>query len=185
MTTSIRSVLVIVLVSGGAGYACQKTPEQAHDDGVAAQREADKATIEANKRAAEKIAEAKRDVVAAADEARKTAVEAQAKANERIRAANRIVAAERDEMRSWGQNEIYTVDGMIDAAFVKAESGTPKAREQFNIAIASIKQQRDMLNTDLPGLEKRMGDQLEKNKAQFIERVDRIKLALQNLEKAN
>jgi hypothetical protein len=187
MTSSTRTILTIgaVLSSSIAGYACEKTPVEAHNDGVAAQKEADKTTVEAIKQAGEKIEEANHDVAAATDEARKTAAEAQAKANEKIRDANRIVVGERNDARSWGQKEIDSVDGLIENAIAKAQTGTPKAKEQFNTAITGVKQQRDVLNTELAALEAPAGDKLDKSKAQFTERVDRIKLELKSIAKAN
>ena len=99
-----------VLTGGGAGYACQNDT-----------------STEANKQASEKIAEA-----TAMSSQRWTMpgkrLESTGQANEKIRDANRILDAERNEMRSWGQDEIYTVDDMVDAAIVKAESGTSAAR---------------------------------------------------------
>lgn len=187
MPPSTRTALIIgaVLSSSVAGYACQKTPDQAHNDGIAAQQEADKTASEANKQASEKIAQANTDVAAATDEAKKTAAEAQAKANEKIRDANRVVVGERNETRSWGQKEIDSVDSMIDGATAKAQTGTAKAKERFNAVMVGVKQQRDVLTTELPGLEAPPGDTLDKSKAQFSERVDRIKHDLKSLDKAN
>ena len=95
------------------------------------------------------------------------------------------VAVTRDEMRSWAQNEIYDVDSRIDAASLTAEAWAPQTRQQFNAAIARIKRQRDLLNTELAGLEKHVGDKFEGNKALFTQRLDQIKLDLESIEQAN
>jgi uncharacterized protein YPO0396 len=178
-------VIGAVISSSVAGYACQNTPTEARNAGVEAQREADQKISEANKQAAEKVAQANREGAAATDEAQKAAMAAQAEANEKIRETNRIVAGERDETRSWGQKAIDSVDSMIDTATTHVQTGTPKAKALFNAAIAGVKQQRDVLHTELAALETHAGEKLVQSKTQFTERVDRIKLDIRNIEKSN
>jgi colicin import membrane protein len=179
-------IIGAVLSCAVAGFACQKTPVEAHNDGVEAQREADDKVLEANKQAGEKIAEANRDVAAATDAAKKTSAEAQAKANEKIRDNNRIVVGHGSDSHRWGQKEIDSVDGMIDEATTKVQTATPQAKAQFNAAIAGVKQQRDALRAELATLETPAGAKLDdKSKSQFAERVDRVKLDIKNMQKSN
>jgi colicin import membrane protein len=176
-------MLVIgALLAAGAG--CQRTPQEAHNDGVEAQKEADHKIAEARQQASDKIAEANHDVSAATDDARKKAAEAQAEANEKIRAANRDVVGTHDDVRDWAQKKIDDVDNMIDQASTKAQTAAPKAKAHFNNAIEEVKHQRDALQTEVASLEGDQGDKLDKSKEQFSERVDRIKDNIRNIEKS-
>jgi regulator of protease activity HflC (stomatin/prohibitin superfamily) len=185
MTNTTRTVLIVGAMLAGSvtGYACQKTAVEAHEDGVAAQREADEKITEAQKEGADKAAEAHREGAAATDKANKAAAEAQATANEKIRDSNRTIVAEPNEARSWGQKEIDSVDNMIDAASVKAQTTPAKTKDSVNTAMVDVKRQRDVLSTDLAALETSTGDKLDKSKAEFTQRVDRIKTSIQNIEK--
>lgn len=186
MTSTVRTTLLLgaALTSSIVCYACEKTPVEAHEDGVEAQREADKKIAEAKQEGADQVAEAHREGAAATDKADKAAAEAQATANEKIRDSNRTIVGDKNEARSWGQKEIDSVDGMIDAAKTKAQAQPAKSKTEFDTAMVDVKQQRAVLGTDLALLEKSSGDKLDKNKADFTQRVDRIKVSIKNLEKS-
>jgi uncharacterized protein YPO0396 len=173
------------LLSAPAGLlACERTPQDAHNDGIEAQRKADEAKAEARKEASDKIAEANREVQKASDDARKEAAEAQANANEKIRDANREIASPQNETRTWAQKKIDTVDNLIDGANAKAQAAAPAAKAKFNTAIEDVKHERDVLQTEIASLEARGGDSLDKSKEQFSERVDRLKTNIHNIEKS-
>jgi len=184
MTTSTKTLLVIAaLVTPGTLFGCNRTPTEAHNDGVQAQREADETAVQARKEAADKVAEANRDAVQATEEARKKTAEAQANANEKIRDVNREITP-KNEMRDWAQKKLDSVDNMIDDASAKAQTAKPAAKAKFNSAIEEVKHQRDALKTEVATLEAREGESLDKTKEQFSERVDRIKDNIRNLEKS-
>lgn len=185
MTTSTKTWLVVAaLLAPGSMIACNRTPAEAHNDGVQAQREADDKANTARKEAADKVAEANRDAVQATEEARKKAAEAQANANEKIRDANRQITGPNSDVRDWAQKKLDSVDNMIDTASAKAQTAKPAAKAKFNTAIEEVKHERDALQTDLASLEARAGENLDKTKEQFSERVDRIKDNIRNIEKS-
>lgn len=185
MTSATQTALLIGAVLSGtlSGYACQKTPNEAHEDGVAAQHEANEKIAEAQTEGADKAAEANREGAAATDKAHKAAAEAQATANEKIRDSNRTVVGDTNEARSWGQKEIDSVDKLIDAASVKAQTTPAENKDRINTAMVDVKQQREALRTGLAALEASTGDKLDKNKAEFTQRVDRIKTSIDKIEK--
>lgn len=176
------------LLGAPAGMiACDRSPQEAHNDGVEAQRQADETKAEARKEASDKIAEANRDVQKATDDARKEAAEAQANANEKIRQANREITTPEtghNETRDWAQKKIDTVDNLIDNANAKAQAAAPAAKAKFNTAIEDVKHERDVLQTEIAALESRGGDTLDKGKEQFSERVDRLKTNIRDIEKS-
>jgi hypothetical protein len=171
-------------------FGCDRTPTEAHNDGVEAQRKADESAESARKEAADKVAQANREVVEANDEARRKAAEAQANANEKIRDANRAITTNSaatngdTETHSWAQQKLDSVDNLIDGVSAKAQTAAPEAKTKFNNAIEDVKRQRDVLQTEIAALETRSGDRLDKSKEQFAQRVDRIKDNIRNLEKS-
>ena len=167
-----------------AGYACNKTPQEAQQDGLEAQRQADEKKTEAREEAVQKTAEADRDRTEAVKDARKTAAEAQANANEKIRDSNRAAVGDNDSPRTWAQAKIDDVDSMIDQASAKAQAASPKAKRQFDTGLQQVVRERDALRGDIAVLEGSAGDSLDKNKEQFSDRVDRIKSNIRNLEKS-
>jgi hypothetical protein len=183
-TIKTMFLLSAALSSSLVGIACQKTAEEARTDSVEAQQQADEKIAASNEKAGEKVAAANHDVAEVKTEARENAAEAQATANEKIRDANRAAMGDKDGARSWGQKEVDSVDTMIDAAGVKAQTAAPANQSTFNRAIAGVKRDRDKLHRDLATLEVPPGDKLDKNKAQFSERADRVKDDIRNLEKA-
>lgn len=185
MTRTARtlSLAALILAQGGM-LACDRTPAEAHNDGVEAQRKADETAADARKEAADKVAEANRDVERASDEARQKAAEAQANANEKIREANREITTPNSDVHAWAQQKLDSVDNMIDGAAAKAQAAAPTAKAKFNTSLEDIKRQRDVLQTEVAQLETRAGDRLDKSKEQFSERVDRIKDNIRNLEKS-
>jgi len=176
-------VIAAMLTGSSVGYGCNKTPQDAQQDGIEAQRKADEKMGEARDEANSKIAAAKQDEVEAAQEARKSAAEAQANANEKIREANRSTGNP-DDARTWAQAKIDDVDNMIDAASAKAQTAAPKAKAQFSQGLAQVKRERDALRGEVATLENSTGDNLDKNKADFNGRVDRIKSNIRTLEKS-
>jgi len=176
--------LAALLMAPAGLLGCDRTPSEAHNDGVQAQREADEKKQELRKEASDKIAAANRDVQEAADEARKKAAEAQAAANEKIRAANREIMGPKNEVRDWAQQKLDSVDNMIDGASAKAQAATPAAKAKFNNAIEDVKHERDVLETEMGQLETRAGDTLDKTKEQFAQRIDRLKDNIRDIEKA-
>jgi colicin import membrane protein len=185
MTTNTKTWLVVAaLLAPGAMLGCNRTPAEAHNDGVQAQREADEKAEKARKEAADKVAEANRDAVQATEEARKKTAEAQANANEKIREANREITAPHSELHDWAQQKLDSVDNMIDSASAKAQTAKPAAKAKFNSGIEEVKQQRDALQTEMATLETRTGDDADKTKEQFSQRVDRLKDNIRNLEKS-
>lgn len=187
MTSTSRTMLVIAaLVTGSsAGYGCNKTPQEAQNEGIEAQRKADEQIGAARDEANAKAAEARRDEVEATNEARENAAEAQANANEKIRDSNRAVTGTNEnDARSWAQAKIDDVDNMIDAASAKAQAAPPKAKAQFSDGMKKVKQDRDALSSDVAALTSSTGDSLDKNKEMFNDRVDRIKSNIRTLEKS-
>mgnify|MGYP003472045048 CR=1 FL=1 len=185
MTTSTKTWLVVAaLLTPGAMIGCNRSPTEAHNDGVQAQREADEKAAEARKEAADKVAQANREAVEATEKAREKTAEAQANANEKIRDANREITAPHSDVRDWAQKKLDSVDNMIDTASAKAQTAKPAAKAKFNSAIEEVKHERDALQTDVATLETRAGDNLDKSKEQFSERVDRIKDSIRNIEKS-
>lgn len=184
MTTNTKTWLVVAaLLAPGAMLGCNRTPAEAHNDGVQAQRDADEAAEKARKEAADRVAEANKQAVEATEEARKKTAEAQANANEKIRDANREITAPHSDTQDWAQKKLDSVDNMIDTASAKAQTAKPAAKAKFNTAIEEIKHERDALQTDMATLETRTGDELDKSKDQFSQRVDRIKDNIRNIEK--
>jgi colicin import membrane protein len=178
-------MLVIAALVTGSSVGCNKTPQEAQEEGIEAQRKANEQVGAAQEEANAKIAEAKRDEVEAANKARENAAEAQANANEKIRDTNRTVTGtDETDARSWAQAKIDDVDNMIDTASAKAQSAAPKAKAQFSTGMKKIKQDRDALSTDVAVLTSSSGDRLDKNKEQFSDRVDRIKSNIRTLEKS-
>lgn len=186
MTSKKRNLLLVgALIAGSsASVACQRTPQEAHNDGVEAQREADKKIEEARQSASDKVAEANKSAAEAADDARKEAAKAQAEANEKIRTANREVSGTHSEVRDWAQKKIDDVDNMIDSATTKAQAAAPKAKAQFNSAIEDVKKERDGLQQEIAVLETRAGDELDKTKQAFTQRVDRVKDHIRSIQKS-
>jgi colicin import membrane protein len=186
MTSNKRNMLLVgALIAGSsASFACERTPQEAHNDGVEAQRAADKKIEEARQAASDKIAEANKSAAQAADDARREAAEAQAKANAKIREANRDVTGTHNEVRDWAQKKVDDVDNMIDSASSKAQAAAPKAKADFNNAIADVKQERDALQAEITVLETRAGDALDKDKQGFSNRVDKIKEHIRSIQKS-
>ena len=188
MTSTSRTMLAIasILSCSSVGYGCNKTPQEAQQDGIEAQQKADEKANDARETANNKIAEADRDRTEAAAEARKTAAEAQANANEKIRDSNRVAANndDKDNPRTWAQAKIDDVDNMIDAASAKAQTAPAKAKVQFTNGLQQVKRDRDSLRSEVSALEGSAGDRLDKNKEQFSDHVDRIKSNIRNLEKS-
>jgi phage host-nuclease inhibitor protein Gam len=185
MTRTKRMLTVTALIlAPGAMFGCNRTPAEAHNDGVEAQKQADEKTDEARKEAADKVAEANREVVKANDEARQKAAEAQANANEKIREVNHEIAPPPSDVHDWAQKKLDSVDNMIDGASAKAQTATPTAKAKFNSAIEDVKRQRDVLQTELASLDTHAGDRLDKSKEQFSDHVDRVKDNIRNLEKS-
>jgi colicin import membrane protein len=177
-------VIASILGCSSVGYGCNKTPQEAQQDGIEAQQKADNKANDAREEASKKIDEANGDRVEAANDARKTAAEAQANANEKIRDSNRAATGDKDSPRTWAQAKIDDVDNMIDTASAKAQTAPPKAKVQFTNGIQSVKKDRDALRGEISTLEASAGDRLDKNKEQFSDRVDRIKSNIRNLEKS-
>ncbi|HEY2733208.1 MAG TPA: hypothetical protein VGI70_04450 [Polyangiales bacterium] len=188
MTNHKQTLLVIgaLVVGASATSACNRSPNEAHNDAVAAQQEADKTAAKAKEDADKKVAEANTDAQKAVDDARKEAAEAQAKANEKIRDANRDITGKTDtnDVRTWAQQKIDSVNNDIDTAKAKAQTAPPKNKAKFNAAIEDIQHQRDVLQTEVASLETRSGDSLDKGKQEFSSRVDRVKDRIQNIEKS-
>ena len=187
MTSTSRMMLAIasMLACSSVGYGCNKTPQEAHQDGVETQRQADEKTAEAREEANTKVAEANRDRNEAVNEARKDSAEAQANANEKIRDSNRAAMAPNDDTpRSWAQAKIDDVDNAIDAASAKAQAAPAKAKINFSNGMQQVKRDRDELKSDIAKLEASAGDRLDKNKEQFSDRADRIKSNIRSLEKS-
>jgi len=185
MTSKKRNLLLVgALIAGSSASACQRTPQEAHNDGVEAQREADKKIEEARQSASDKVAEANKSAAEATDDARKEAARAQAEANEKIRNANREVSGTHNEVRDWAQKKIDDVDNMIDSATTKAQAAAPKAKAQFNSTIEDVKKERDGLQQEIAVLETRAGDELDKTKQAFTQRVDRVKDHIRSIQKS-
>ena len=185
MTTNAKTMLVVAaLLAPGAMSGCDRTPAEAHNDGVQAQREADESAEKARKEAADKVAEANRNAVEATEEARKKTAEAQANANEKIREANREITTPHSDLQDWAQKKLDSVDNMIDSASAKAQTAKPAAKAKFNSAIEEVKHERDALQTEVATLETRAGESVDKTKEQFNQRVDRIKDNIRNIEKS-
>lgn len=186
MTSTSRTMLVIasMLSLSSVGYGCNKTPQEAQQDGMEAQRKADEKASEARDEANGKIAEANRDQAQAVNDARKEAAEAQANANEKIRDSNRAATANDDSPRSWAQAKIDDVDNMIDSASAKAQTASAKTKAQFSTGIQKVKRDRDSLRSEVSVLEASSGDTLDKNKDKFNDHVDRIKSNIRDLEKS-
>jgi uncharacterized protein YPO0396 len=176
--------LAALLMAPSGLLGCDRTPQEAHNEGVEAQRQADEKKAEVRKEASDKIAAANRDVRAATDDARREAAEAQANANEKIRDANREITTPHNDLRNWAQTKLDSVDNMIDGANAKAQAAEPTAKAKFNNAIEEVKHERDVLATEIASLETRGGDTLDRSKEQFSERVDRLKDNIRNIEKS-
>jgi uncharacterized protein YPO0396 len=178
-------MVIGALVAGaGVGTACDRTPKEAHEDAVEAQREADKTTMNAAKKADEAVNDATNDARAAAEKARTEAAEAQAKANEKIREANRDIVGKQDGVHDWAQTKIDDVNNLIDEARAKAQKANPAAKAKFNSTIDEVQAQRDQLQAELASLETKTGDQLDKNKAEFSDRFDRITDRIKSVQKS-
>jgi len=185
MTRTTRTILVIATLVGGAAAGCNRNPNDAHNDAVEAQKEADQTAVEARQNAEKKIAEANKDVQQAADDAREKAAEAQANANEKIRQANReITGTTNDDVKNWAQKKVDDVNNMIDGAKAKAQAAKPKAKASFNTAIEGVQAQRDALQTQVATLHEGTGEQLDKAKDEFSNRVDKVKDQIRNIEKS-
>jgi ElaB/YqjD/DUF883 family membrane-anchored ribosome-binding protein len=165
--------------------SCDRTPTEAHNDGVEAQRKADETKAQARKEVTEKVAEADRAVQRASDEARREAAQAQATANQKIREANREITADmRGDVRTWAQEKLDDVDNMIDTANAKAQTAAPASKAKFNDALKDVKHEREVLQTEIVSLEKGAGEGLGKTKEQFVARVDRLKDDIRSIEKS-
>jgi hypothetical protein len=188
MTSTSKTMLVIasMLAGSSVGYGCNKTPQEAHQDGIEAQAKADEKAAEAREEANKKIAEANSDRNEAVNDARKDSAEAQANANEKIRDSNRAATAnnDNDNPRSWAQAKIDDVDNMIDSASAKAQAAPSKNKINFSNGMQQVKRDRDALRSEISTLEASAGDRLDKNKEQFSDRVDRLKSNIRSLEKS-
>jgi phage host-nuclease inhibitor protein Gam len=185
MTRTSKMLTVAALIlSPAAMFGCNRTPTEAHNDGVQAQKHADETAAEARKEASDKVAEANREVARANDDARQKAAEAQANANEKIREANHVIEPAHNDVHDWAQKKLDSVDNLIDGASAKAQAAAPASKAKFNNAIEDVKRQRDSLQTEVATLESNAGDRLDKSKEEFSQHVDRIKDNIRNLEKS-
>ena len=186
--TQTRLAAAALLMSSASLMSCDRTPTEAHNDGVEAQQKADETKAQARKEVTDKMAEADRAVQRATDEARREAAEAQATANQKIREANREITgiAHDNGVRNWAQEKLDDVDNMIDGANAKAQTAAPAAKAKFNDAINDVKHERQVLQTEVTSLEARAGDSvdIDKTKEQFVARVDRLKNDIRNIEKS-
>jgi len=176
--------LAALLMAPSGLLACDRTPQDAHQDGVEAQQKADEKKAEVRKEADDKIAAANRDVRTATEDARREAAEAQANANEKIRDANREITTPHNDLRNWAQGKLDSVDNMIDGVNAKAQAAVPAAKAKFSNAIEAVKHERDVLQTEIASLETRGGETLDKSKEQFSERVDHLKDNIRKIDKS-
>jgi predicted nucleic acid-binding Zn-ribbon protein len=185
MTNTTKTLLVIAaLVAPSAMLGCNRSPSEAHEDAVEAQNTANAKAEEARQKAADQVNDAKGKAATAVDDARKNAAEAQATANEKIRAANREIVKPATEVESWGKEKLDSVDNMIDSATAKAQTAKPAAKAKFNGAMQDVQKERDQLNTELASLSVRTGDELDKSKKDFSERVDHVKDRVRDAQKS-
>jgi len=185
MTKTTKTLLVIAaLVAPSAMLGCNRSPSEAHEDAVEAQNSANAKAEEARKEAADAVNNAKDKAATAVEDARKNAAEAQAEANEKIRAANREIAKPATEVEAWGKEKLDSVDNMIDEATAKAQTAKPAAKAKFNGAIQDVQKEREQLNTELASLSTRAGDELDKSKQAFSERVDHMKDRIRDIQKS-
>jgi hypothetical protein len=186
MPRSIQTLFIMgALVAGAsASSACNRSPAAAHDDAVEAQKTADQKAVEAQQEAEKATANATKSAQQAMADARAKAAEAQATANEKIRTANRDIEGEKGTNRDWGQKKLDDVNNMIDEARVKAQKADPKAKANFNTAIADVQAQRDALQAEVASLDAKTGTEVDHSKDDFSKRVDRIKEQIRSMEKS-
>lgn len=183
--TNVSKTLWIVsaLVAPAALSGCNRTPQEAHEDAVEAQKQADQTVAEAREEAVQAAKDAKNEAAQAIDDAREKAAEAQADANAKIREANREIQKPASEVEAWGKEKLDAVDNMIDEASAKAQAAKPVAQAKFNSAMEEVRQQREALSNELASLRSRAGKQLDQSKQDFSKRIDRVKDRIRSIEK--
>jgi ElaB/YqjD/DUF883 family membrane-anchored ribosome-binding protein len=184
MTKTTKTLLVIAALIAPSAMGCNRTPSDAHEDAVEAQNKANAKAEEARQQAADAVNNAKDKAATAVDDARKAAAQAQADANEKIRAANREIVKPATEVESWGKEKLDGVDNLIDDATAKAQTAKPAAKAKFNGAMQGVTKEREQLTTELASLGTRAGDELDKSKQAFSERVDHVKDRIRDIQKS-
>lgn len=176
--------------------ACERTPQEAHEDAVEAQRSANEKIQEAKREAAETASDVQRKATEAEtarqqelDEANRAAREksaaAQAEANEKIREANTDIkqASASSELRVWAQRQLDELSNMIDAATVKVEKAPDRARAEYESEIKLVRESRDQLLTEVAKLDDRTISNSALFRADLDQRIDRLKDRLERIER--
>lgn len=185
MTNTTKTLLTIAaLIAPSAMLGCNRTPADAHEEAVEAQNTANEKAAEARQAATDAVNDAKEKANTAVDDARKNAAEAQAKANEKIRDANREIVKPASEVEAWGKEKLDSVDNMIDETTAKAQAAKPAAKAKFNGAMQEVQKQREELNSEFATLQTRNGDELDKSKQAFSQRVDQVKDRIRDIQKS-
>lgn len=185
MTNTTKTLLTIAaLVAPSSMIGCNRTPSDAHEQAIEAQNTANERAAEARQEATDAVNDAKEQAAKAVDDARKSAAEAQANANEKIREANREIVKPANEVEAWGREKLDSVDNMIDSATAKAQAAKPAAKAKFNGAIQEVQKQREELNSEFATLQTRTGEELNKSKEAFSQRVDQVKDRIRDIEKS-
>jgi dGTP triphosphohydrolase len=190
MISNTSMLLVTATLLAGASYSCDKLSSYTNGASPTSESQAADKPTDARDKADEKIAEAHADVTKAteeanaaaakaADDANAAAAKAQATANEKIRVDNREVVDTQQTTRKWAQDKIDDVDQMMDSARVKAQTASPKAKTRFDDVIKTVTSERDALRTQMIALD--TSETLDKSKAEFTARVDRVKTSIENI----
>jgi vacuolar-type H+-ATPase subunit E/Vma4 len=175
---------IAALVTPSAVLGCNRTPADAHEDAVEAQNKANEQTVEARQAATDAVNDAKDKAATAVDDARKNAAEAQATANEKIRDANREIVKPASDVEAWAKEKLDSVDNMIDETTAKAQAAKPAAKAKFTGAMQDVQKERDQLITEFAALQTRAGDELDKSKQAFSQRVDQVKDRIRGIQKS-
>lgn len=193
---TIRNAL-LVLALGGALIACKPAADEAQDDAVEAQREANRAIRSAEQQAAETAAQARKEAEKAAaegsqkvaeanQEAREKTAEAQAEANEDIREAkaDKMEAGDVSELRVWAQRKVDDLSNEIDQVAAKAQKAPAKGRAQLENELNELRKSRDQLLKDLSNLDTRVAANTASFRASLDERISRLKDRIDKLERS-
>jgi peptidoglycan hydrolase CwlO-like protein len=182
-------IALIALALGGATFgalACNRSADEAHNDAVEAQNQANRqiqqAQTEANKDVNQAQTEAQKDIDKARQEEQQKTAEAQAKANEKIREANTDMKDANADLRVWGQKRVDELSNTIDKATVKAEKAPPAARASFESGIKEVRSERDEISAEIGSLDRQVVRDTNSFRERIDNRVDQLKDRVSKLE---
>ncbi|HEX7480884.1 MAG TPA: hypothetical protein VF331_23985 [Polyangiales bacterium] len=204
----LQSILIVLALCGGtfAMSACDRTPEQAHEQAVDTQHEAAQDIHDNNQKALHTIAEAEHEAAKTAatatratdeaateankkvDEAKQQAradnAQVQATANKEIRADNVVAEGDKSDLRLWGQKKLDGLSNMIDEARVNAQKAPAKVPANFEGGLKEVQTKRDELSTELASIETQGAQKSSAFKTRMNSEVDQLKTRIETLDRS-